>query len=149
MWQRLGSSTGRIFNRILQHAAEKQTNLMYLFHRFDKDSCGHLSRRDFRVALLSMGVTLSAGKSPTAPFPLPLRTGGAGVFERERTATTFLKLTFGELRASLGPVCLFRRDCLIGVYDWRWVVQESWGTSSMTSQARRWARKASSPPSTS
>ena len=38
--QRHATITGQVLFTVLKHAAEKHANLMYLFHRFDKDDSG-------------------------------------------------------------------------------------------------------------
>ena len=52
------SGAGKVLRHILEHADKRHTNLIHLFHRFDKDSSGGLDREEFRQAMLEIGLVL-------------------------------------------------------------------------------------------
>ena len=56
---RYASVSGQVLQKILEHADEKKTNLLYLFHRYDKDSSGGLDPEEFRDAMREIGLELS------------------------------------------------------------------------------------------
>jgi Ca2+-binding EF-hand superfamily protein len=59
---RYESVAGQAFTRILESADEQRANMLYLFHRFDTDRSGGLDRKEFRQAMLELGVALSASE---------------------------------------------------------------------------------------
>ena len=56
---RHASLCGQALFRIIQHAEERKANLMYMFHRHDKDGSGDLDREEFVVLLEEIGVELT------------------------------------------------------------------------------------------
>jgi hypothetical protein len=75
--ERHSSPCGQILARIIEHALGKNANLMYLFHRYDKDGSGGLDRKAFVAALRELGVDVTREELTELIRDIGLNFGGS------------------------------------------------------------------------